>query len=318
MREQPDPTLHWDAGNSRWLRWDGNAWNPELGTPMELVPRSQVAVLCPACQQPTLVDPNAKGWTCASCAAENSIIECPWCRIISPWQNPDKALCGFCQRMAQRTFKFLKHWRCGTAERLAGWQTWFGAPPATGTLVTGGRVLQATDLPFAPTSIVIIGMDTETVTFTGMDNTTAQPGAQVCMSDSELTGVWVGGRGEYQVSGDYDFFGYGVWEMLRTHDRTQTLITIGRGSTRLDLSNEVVPASMLGSWLGPLAARVPQSPTPAAAIPAPTEQLTPSTIPQPVDRDYVTVLNELAQLHEQGILTDEEYAQKKADVLRRV
>lgn len=324
MPEQSDPTLHWDTANSRWLRWDGATWNPVAVTPPEQIQpepqlQLQVHITCPACQQPTLVNADLKGWTCASCAADSAIIECPWCRIISPWQDMDKVMCGFCLRMAQRSMKLLVQFRGATAETLAGWQTWFGAPPGAGSLITGGRVLQATNLPFPPTSIVIIGINPEsaTVTFTGLDNTTARPGVQVRKSDSDLTGVWMGGRGEYQQHGDYTFE-YGVFSMIPKHDRTQTSITIDYGNARLDLTNETVPTPALGRWLGPLAARVPQQPSPAAVAVPRVEQLPAPVVPEESDRNYVTVLNELAHLHEQGILTDEEFAEKKADVLRRV
>ena len=129
----------------------------------------------------------------------------------------------------------------------------------------------------------------------------------------------MGGRGLHQVRGEPNFWhGWGVYELLRKYDRTQTSITIGYGTARLDLSNETVPTAALGRWIGPLAARLPHRPSPAAVAVPRVEQLPAPVIPEESGRNYVTVLNELAQLHDQGILTDDEFAVKKAEVLRRV
>lgn len=62
----------------------------------------------------------------------------------------------------------------------------------------------------------------------------------------------------------------------------------------------------------PAAVPAPAAP---AAVPAPAAQPAPV---QHEEKDFSEVLRKLAQLHEQGILTDEEFAQKKADVLAKL
>lgn len=52
-------------------------------------------------------------------------------------------------------------------------------------------------------------------------------------------------------------------------------------------------------------------PTPSTSAPSATEPETKA----PDDKSYLEELQQLAQLHEQGILTDEEFAAKKAQIL---
>ena len=52
----------------------------------------------------------------------------------------------------------------------------------------------------------------------------------------------------------------------------------------------------------------------AAAAPAPQEYAPPPP-PPPAESDPTAELTQLAQLHDQGILTDEEFSAKKAQIL---
>ena len=62
------------------------------------------------------------------------------------------------------------------------------------------------------------------------------------------------------------------------------------------------------------AAQAQAAPPPQAAPPAPAPEAAP-TAPQPLDTAQIEELKQLAALKDQGILTEEEFAAKKAQML---
>ena len=61
-----------------------------------------------------------------------------------------------------------------------------------------------------------------------------------------------------------------------------------------------------------------QSSDPVADQPRPTRRRRNPTSQAQEAKDYMSVLEQLAKLHDQGILTDEEFAQKKAEILAKM
>lgn len=198
------------------------------------------------------------------------------------------------------------------ADTLSHWQHWLGAAGSSGRLFCHNVVTAAAGIAIGPPTHVWIAISDDAVTLTGGLNGGVLPQTRIPVAS--LTTVQVGGRGSYtgRPTTGTDMLLYGVVggpiSAARARMEETSIVLQGPGLS-VSLANASIPRTTLSAWLTPFyqqVASVAASSTPAPPAPVTSTDST-------ADR-----LRELAQLHSEGLISDAEYAAKRAGILNDI
>ena len=273
-------------------------------------------VRCEVCGTDQCVEADAGGFVCAACGDTFWFLDCPGCRKPAAWRA------GYADRQA--------HLACGWLLKLP---RRFSPPP-----VVPGEPITEVRPPWWRAADAGLPVRVERVDYVGGHTEHLRLERNVSVEfELEQVRVEIGVRSftipwlsvtALNVDGPAELAARvvvgrmaraGTLELGKVKAETTAYLVVETGPEALIFASTLAVAELAARCAGPLRALGDAVVEPRPSPPPPSP---PSSSPDPATPSsggsLTALLRELAALHAEGVLTDEEFATKKAEILRRL
>lgn len=293
------------------------------GAQRNLVPMApaRVDVYCPHCRTWSAVPPRARWWEC-NCGSRLNAVRCPSCDLtdLAVGEDPDTLECGSCGRSSTNYPDEFK----STAGAFGKTLKWRGAQPGDQgqQIVYGNRIMSVhgVDVPVGATASLCVSADR--LTLAGVDSAGSRFSAHLLRNELvdlriELHAADITDNGTALTR--FTILGAPVGKAVNSlvnsvlghEDVEHTVFTLATESAVVTMKTTSITPEDADAMLVPV----------EVDISANRKRIIDEYSVEPeadLEADEVELLGELAELHGAGVLTDEEFSDKKAEILSRL